>query len=73
MFPDTERVTICWLGRHNDATNVYAELAGLSDEISEEGRMKRKPCCVDSANPPMVSPETHDFFLRLHTREVTGR
>ena len=70
MFPDGEHVTICWLGRHNDDTNVYAELAGVSDEISEEGRTKREPCCIDAAEPPTVSDETQDFFLRLHTRNV---
>jgi len=70
MFSDAAHVTICWLGRHNDDINVYAELAGVSDEISEEGRTKREPCCADPASPPTVSPETNDFLLRLHTRDV---
>ena len=70
LFPDAKHVTICWLGRHNDDTNVYAELAGVTDEISEKGRTERQPCCADPANPPAVSAQTRDFFLRLHTRDV---
>jgi hypothetical protein len=70
LFPAKTEVTVCWVGRHTSAANLYADLAGLSDELSADGRSARVPCCDDESDPPSISDETIEFFAGLHTRDA---
>lgn len=70
LFPEPSRITVCWVGQHNSMANVYADLAGVSAELSPEGRAERVPCCTSESEPPSVPQEVADSFNALHTRDV---